>query len=274
MKFNKVYIEITNICNLHCSFCSEILKEQREMTIDEFKHVIKQVKNYTKIVYLHVKGEPLCHSHFDEILNICQEEGMRVQITTNGTLLNKKLPILKKYDCIHKLNVSLHSQNEMKDYFTSVFQSCDDLHTYIIYRLWTLKQNEIDKDSLHIIDELCLHYHLNDDMKNHLLHDKTTKLTDKIYVDKDNEFVWPDLKNEPLNQKQYCHALKTHIAILSNGDVIPCCLDSNAVLKLGNIFEEDLETILSKEKTKALRKQFTDRKITEPLCLRCGFLSR
>ena len=274
MRFNKIYIEITNICNLQCSFFSPVLQKRKEMNIEEFEHIIKQVKTYTHIIYLHVKGEPLLHSQLNEILNICQKEKLRVQIPTNGTLLKDKVQILKKYDCIHKLNISLHCENNYPDYFNSVFNACDVLNTYIIYRLWTLQNNEVDSNSMHSIHELCNHYHLDDEIKEKLIHDKTTKINDHIYVDKDNEFIWPDLKNKIVNQKSYCHALKTHIAILSNGDVIPCCLDSQGILKLGNIFEEDLDTILNKDRTKQLRKQFTDRKITEPLCLRCGFLSR
>ena len=94
MKFNKIYIEITNYCNLNCSFCSRDDRIKHEMTLEEFKHIINEIKNYTESIYLHVKGEPLLHSKLDEILSICDENNLKTRITTNGTLLEKKKDIL------------------------------------------------------------------------------------------------------------------------------------------------------------------------------------
>ena len=89
-RFSKIYVEITNYCNLHCSFCSMDYLPKKEMSIDEFKIVIDKIKNYTDNIYLHVKGEPLLHSRLDEILSICDDNRINVRITTNGTLLKIK----------------------------------------------------------------------------------------------------------------------------------------------------------------------------------------
>ena len=90
-RFKRIYIEITSSCNLTCSFCQETKRDKRFMSIDEFSHVIEQVKPLTEFIYLHVKGEPLLHPQLGDILQICHDEGMRVNITTNGTLLKKQL---------------------------------------------------------------------------------------------------------------------------------------------------------------------------------------
>ena len=94
-KFKKIYIEITNKCNLACSFCSIDHREKKEMSVNEFSEVIAKVKDYTDSIYLHVKGEPLLHSHLDEILDVCDKNNINVRITTNGTLLKKKKNIFK-----------------------------------------------------------------------------------------------------------------------------------------------------------------------------------
>lgn len=62
MKFKKIYVEITNICNLNCSFCSKDNLKKKEMSLQEFDKVLSKIRQYTDTIYLHVKGEPLLHS--------------------------------------------------------------------------------------------------------------------------------------------------------------------------------------------------------------------
>ena len=275
MKFRKIYIEITNKCNLSCSFCSISHRELKEMSVKEFEHVLKEVSIYTKTIYLHVKGEPLYHSMLDEILSICDMYEMRVNITTNATLLEHKVEILQKHVCLRKLNISLHCETSMKDYYNRVFKAASKLeNVYIVYRLWTLEDLRLNKESMKIVDAISSYYKLEEEMKNKIICEKHVQIKDHIIVDKDNMFTWPDLKNDFTHKEGYCFALKTHIAILSNGDVVPCCLDGEGVLKLGNIFEESLSSILEKEKTKRIKKSFQNRKPCETLCQKCGFLMR
>ena len=127
MKFRKIYVEITNKCNLACSFCIKSNRERKEMSVEAFTCVIEKIKNYTKTIYLHIKGEPLFHSQLDAILAVCDTYGMRVNITTNATLLEHKVAILKKHACIRKLNISLHSENKMYNYYERVMSACDCL---------------------------------------------------------------------------------------------------------------------------------------------------
>ena len=97
MKFKKIYVEITNKCNLNCSFCSKLKRELKTMSKDEFKHVISEIKPYTDYIYLHLKGEPLIHPDLEDILKIAKENNIIVNITTNGTKLSDTLDIIKKY---------------------------------------------------------------------------------------------------------------------------------------------------------------------------------
>ena len=38
--YNKVYVEITNICNMNCSFCHGHSRAPRQMSIDEFAVIL------------------------------------------------------------------------------------------------------------------------------------------------------------------------------------------------------------------------------------------
>lgn len=273
MKFKKIYVEITNICNLNCSFCSNDNRELNEMTLQEFDIVLNKIRHYTNCIYLHVKGEPLLHTKLDKILAIAHEYDLKIKITTNGTLLKQRVDTLQKFDKIRQINISLHSENNYKNYFENVFNSSDILSKKIpiVYRIWLLNNYELDKLSTEIVDKIIKHYHLDDSFKEKVLHEKNIKIKDNIYLDKDNEFIWPDNMEESDENHGSCLGTRSHIAILSNGDVVPCCLDSKGILKLGNIFEEDMEDILNSKLFKEINTGFKNNKLTCNLCKNCSF---
>ena len=273
-RFSKIYVEITNFCNLSCSFCSKDSLPRKEMSVNEFKKIIFKIKDYTDSLYLHVKGEPLLHSKLDEILNICDENKLKVCLTTNGTLLDKQKDFLLKHH-IKQINVSLHSENKIHDYFEKVFCTCDELSkkTTIIYRIWTLPTLDLDKISTNIVEKINAHYKLSTEIVNKIKKEKNIEITDNIYLDKDYEFKWPKINNE----KSYvgtCLGTKSHIAILVNGDVVPCCLDSAAVIKLGNIFNSSLEDILESDLFQMIHEGFKNREIVCDLCKSCTYRKR
>ena len=273
-RFKKIYIEITNKCNLNCSFCSKGIHPKREMTCQEFENVLLKIKDYTESIYLHIKGEPLLHSQFDDILSVCDKYDMKVKITTNGTLLNKNLNILLKHR-ISQINVSLHSENNMKDYFNNVFNSCDILSKKmtIIYRIWTLPTLDLTKISTEIVDKIILHYHLDETKKYDLKTKKNIKIEDNIYVDKDYEFIWPKEGNNE-NAHGTCLGTRNHIGILSNGDIVPCCLDCDGIIKLGNIFSDNLDEALNSIKFKEINEGFIKHQVVNSLCKNCSYRLR
>lgn len=275
MKFRKVYVEITNRCNLSCHFCAKDCRPKKEMSVMEFQHVIQEIRPYTNYLYLHVKGEPLLHSQFSTILQICDDYQMKVNITTNATLLLQQVEVIKRHECVKKLNLSLHCEQKDSQYFNHVKMAVDQLQgKTIIYRLWTCNETQMDANSQAILAFLSKAYELDETSIPALYHQNHVKIKEQVYVDKDHEFIWPSLTNEILNTNGYCYALKTHIAILSDLTVVPCCLDGGGILALGNLKEESLSSILQKERVKKIRKSFQDRKPQEALCQRCGFMSR
>jgi len=275
MKFKKVYIEITNNCNLNCSFCNNNKRDKKFMTILEFEKIIKDIKLYTKYIYLHVKGEPLLHPHLDELLNICDVNDIKVNITTNGTLLRKRKDVLMKHDCIRQINVSLHSENKIPTYFVDIFDTCKELSQkmYISYRLWTLNNYKLDKKSTEAVEKIINTYKLPTDIVENLYNKSSIKIDFNTFVDKENLFKWPDLYIEE-NEHGFCYGLKTHIGILVDGTVIPCCLDGEGVINLGNIYKESLADILNKDRTNVIIENFKNNKCSEKLCLKCPFKNK
>lgn len=270
-KYKKVYIEITNCCNLNCSFCSPVTKEKCFMTEEEFEHILKEVSKVTKVIYLHVKGEPLLHPKIIKFLELAEKYNLNVNLTTNGTLFPKLVDKLKDCKALHKINFSLHCEQNNQAYEEEIFQNVEKLSpdTVIIYRLWTLKDNKLDKKSTKVVEKLKDYYHLSTETVEKLQNENNVKISSTIYVDKDNEFIWPEITNH--KSCGYCHALKTQIAILVDGTVVPCCLDSNGIIDLGNIYQESLAEIQNKERYQKLKKSFQDRKPSEELCRSCTF---
>ncbi|MBO5121063.1 MAG: SPASM domain-containing protein [Bacilli bacterium] len=273
-KFKKIYVEITNTCNLNCSFCSKVEKPKRIITKEEFSHILSEIKPFTDNIYLHVKGEPLLHPNLIDFLNIAEKNDIKVNITTNGILFPKKVDELIKCNSLQKINFSLHSENNVPNYLENIFKSVEKLKNQtVIYRLWTLQDGKFDKKSTKTVEKIIEYYKLSPETVEKIYKENNVKITSTIYVDKDNEFEWPDdNKNETTNG--FCMALKTQIAILVDGTVVPCCLDSNGKINLGNIYTESFESIINSKRCQDLKKSFQDRKPCEKLCLSCTYKNR
>lgn len=274
----KIYIEITNICNLNCSFCPITHRKKEQMTIEQFESIINKIHNHTNLVCLHVKGEPLLHNNLDSILKILEKYNLKTNITTNGTLIKEKKEILKKSKSIRQINISIHSitQNKIsnKKYLKDIFESVEELQDKIIsYRLWNLKSIKENDVNINIIKELEDYYKI-DNLKNNLIKKDSYKIKENLFINQDVEFTWPNINNNPIIEKGRCLALKEQIAILVDGTVVPCCLDNEGDIPLGNIFNESLEQILNKEKSITIKKNFENSIITCKLCKTCGFLKR
>jgi len=263
-KFKKIYIEITNICNLNCPFCSKDEKEKKEMNLEEFEHILKQINDYTDYLYLHVKGEPLLHRNFKEILKLCKQYNKQVNITTNATLLDKRLNDILESNVVRQINISLQSLISL-EYIDDIISSADILSNngiQVVYRMWV--QNKYQNK---VLEKLEQHYNIKIEKDN-------TKLRNNLYFNKDKEFIWPNLNNDFVNEKGSCYGTRTHIGILSDGTVIPCCLDSSGVINLGNIFKQDLKQIINNDRFINMKTNFQNNKLCEELCKKCGFISR
>ena len=281
-RFKKIYVEITNSCNLKCSFCPEGKRVKEFISVDKFENIINQIKSYTNLIALHVKGEPLLHPKLEELLNICEDNNVLVNITTNATLLEKNKDILFKSKSIRQLNLSLHSitKNENTDtynfetYINNVLEISKEIlektNIIISYRLWNLENIKENSENLHILN--CLESAFSvENLVEKAKENSFVKLSENAFLNQDLEFVWPSMENEIISEEGTCWGLRNQVAILVNGDVVPCCLDGEGIIKLGNIFEENFENIINSEYSKEFIKAFEENKVIHQLCKRCGF---
>ncbi len=265
MRFKKIYLEITNICNLHCDFCIKYRRKQEYITLDNFNFVLNKVKNYTDYLYFHILGEPLMHPKINELIDIASKN-FKVNITTNGYLIDK----IKNNKNIRQVNISLHSYNDkyllsLDKYLDNVFASVDELiknGTYISLRMWV--KNIYNKEMIYYINK---RYNVN--ICNNI--DNFT-IKDKLYLNNFHEFIWPDLNNNYYNEFGTCYGLIDHIGILVDGTVVPCCLDTQGVINLGNIYIDDLNNILNQGRIIKMINSFKNHKKCEELCKHCKFI--
>ena len=272
--YSKVYVEITNICNMACSFCHGHSREKKQMSLEEFSHILDKLQGHTQYVYYHLMGEPLTHPHLPEFLKLAKEKGFRSIITTNGTLLNHRGDEILQAG-IHKVSISLHSfegtdQNTHHAYLEKICTFADKATaagTLISLRLWNQGFDEGRNDT-------TLEYLQNRLAGDWAENSRGYRIREKLYLEWGDRFAWPD-KNAPVQSDNvFCYGLKDHFGILCDCTVVPCCLDSDGVIALGNIFEADVDTILSSSRAKAMAEGFRCRKATEDLCRRCGYAQR
>ncbi len=270
-KFKKIYIEITNICNLSCSFCSKTNRIKEFISLKRMEEILTKIDPYTDYIYLHVKGEPLLHPQLRQILDLCSKYHKQVNITTNGTLLKDRCEILK-HPAIRQINLSLHSENQKENYLEEIFETVDILKDkIIIYRFWTMDDNQLNQKSTKIVEKIISYYQLSPEFVEKVKSENHIKIRENLYIDKKNEFIWPNIENKYLNDKGYCYALKDQLAILVDGTVVPCCLDSDGIILLGNIYQQTLEEIINSSRYQKMRQAFCNRKVVENLCQHCSF---
>jgi radical SAM protein with 4Fe4S-binding SPASM domain len=249
------------------------------MSPAEFQLVVDKIRPFTNYIYLHVLGEPLLHPQLNEMLNIAETVGLNINITTNGALLERKKEILLRHS-IRQINISLHDAEEniasekWGNYLESVLnfslEAADK--SYVCLRLWNTS-NETSKE----FNSLCIKHiseKFNQSEANLIDNTKGNgiKLADHIFLQRAPRFQWPDEKQEGTQKQKNCYALRDHIAILADGQVVPCCLDADANMKLGNIFSEDLSDIFQTPRAIDIKKGFEQRKVVEPICATCGFM--
>ena len=284
-QFKKVYIEITNICNLNCEFCPETKRMPETMSIETFSNILDQIKPYTDYMYFHVKGEPLLHPEIDKLLDICHEKGFKVNLTTNGTLITKVKDNLLMKKALRQINFSLHSLKEDEkrqakdEYINNILsfskEAVDKSDIIISLRLWNLSQDNLinlekqkNREMLAVIEK---QFNLNYKIEERVLPGRGEKVHDRIYLNQEHIFQWPDLEEIEDDGKGFCYGLRNQAAILVDGTVVPCCLDGNGIMDLGNINQTPFSEIIESERVNNIIDGFSRREAVEELCRKCGY---
>lgn len=274
-RFRKVYLEISNLCNLSCSFCPGTRRPGKIMEEEEFSFVLERLLPFTDYLYFHLMGEPLLHPYLETFLRLAGEAGFKVILTTNGTLLQKKQELLLAAPGLHKINISLHAfeANDLDMPFDAYLQGClafgqaAEGKKLVVYRLW----NNGGADEMNDRILSALHQAFPREWKQQR---KGTAIGDHIFLEYGDKFDWPDLGAPEGDGKIFCYGLRDQIGVLCDGTVVPCCLDHEGDIPLGNLLEEDLQTILDRPRAKAIFQGFRCGSAPEPLCRRCGYARR
>ena len=273
--YSRVYVEITNICNRACSFCPGTKREKRRMTAAEFSRILDQLEGVTEYVYLHVMGEPLTHPELTTFISMASERGFKCAITTNGTLLGKRREELIA-SCVYKVNISIHSfESGQREDYLSYVNSCFDFADrasaagiLTVLRLWNRGYDEgRNIDTLAILRERFKDGEWREG-------ERGARIRHKLHLEYGDRFEWPDVEKDELGEQVFCHGLGDHFGILVDGRVVPCCLDREAAIELGNVYTTDIGAILMSERAERMREGFKCKRASEELCRKCGYARR
>lgn len=265
----RIYLEITNCCNLNCSFCS-YKKGNDFLTIEEIDDYTTQIKEFTDYIYLHILGEPLLHPQIDEILDILDAKDINLQLVTNGTLLFKHKNILN-HKCIRKLSISIHSINNLDiddNYFETINELIENNNDKTIELRFYNRQQLSDKLNSYL-STLKNRYSFLDTKR-----DNSYRLKEHVYIYFQDFFKWPEIDDSVVSTNGTCHGGIDMIGINSKSDVTICCLDPKAYNKLGNLKEKSLKEILQSDLYNQFITNFKNHKIDSELCKRCTYRLR
>jgi radical SAM protein with 4Fe4S-binding SPASM domain len=281
MRFKRVYVELTNICGLSCTFCPDKNNSPQTIDLPFFEKIVKQVSRYTNEIVCHVMGDPLTLSNIQEYLEIIKRYDMKAMITTSGFYIDKHSSNTLLHPAVRQLNISLNSFNKndtkltLDEYLKPILAVCKDKDSYqdtfINLRLWNIDEGKSeDEFNAQVFDKLSKFFGVKADYTSNK---KGLRLASKVLLHFDNYFEWPSLSN-PTYGDGYCGGLDSHIAILSDGTVVPCCLDYQGIIELGNLQTQSFDEILSSSRTCAIKDGFKQNMAVEELCQRCSYKSR
>lgn len=286
MKFYRIYVELTNVCGLSCSFCPTKSLPSKEMDLDFFDRVIEQAKAYTKEIACHVVGDPLTQSNLGAYLDIIHKHGLKAMLTTSGYFLKKHSYDTLFHPCVKQINISLNSFNKndtsltFEQYIQPILALCNaklarEEELFINLRVWNLDEmmsERVFNDTL--FKRLSTNFNVDLDLDTiYEERPKSIRLVSKVLIHFDNYFEWPSLKNENYGHGT-CQGLQSHIAILANGTVVPCCLDCDGIVELGDLHKSALNEILGSKRAVNMLEGFKEGKAREELCQKCSYKDR
>lgn len=286
MKFYRIYMEITNVCGLSCSFCPTKSLPTNAMDLDFFESVVMQAKDYTKEIACHVVGDPLTQPNLKAYLDILHKHGLRAMLTTSGYFLKKHSYDTLFHPCVKQINISLNSFNKndtsltFDQYITPVLSLCKAKiqhaeEIFINLRVWNLDEQMSEQNfNETLFETLSSSFGVRLDLDTiYTQRPKNMRLAPKVLVHFDTYFEWPSLKNTHYGDGT-CQGLQSHVAILASGKVVPCCLDCDGIIELGDLHEERLESILNSKRAVAMVEGFKVGKASEELCQKCSYKER
>jgi len=272
--YSRVYVEITNICNMRCSFCHGHSRQPGRMDEGMFAHILEQLKGKTKYIYYHLMGEPLLHPDLPRFISMATQAGFLSILTTNGTLLGKRQQELI-HAKPHKFNISVHSfegddpvafENYVNE-IAAFAEAANRAGIIINFRLWNKGYDGGRNEKILQILRQKLPGQWAENTRGY-------RIREKLYLEWGDRFGWPDKDGQIQSEQVFCHGMRDHFGILCDGTVVPCCLDSDGVIDLGNVLQQNISEILSSPRATAMVQGFDRRAASEDLCRRCPYAQR
>ncbi len=285
--FQKIYLEISNVCNLQCTFCPAVEREKAVLEESELRGFLTKVRPHAERVCFHVMGEPLGHKQFPKFVEIAAELGISLEITSNGTLLNSHNQAALLNPAVVQVNFSVQSffdnfpVADPSAYIEKLFTFAEaaliqrpDL--YVNFRLWNLNSADSFNDTRNedFITALEQRFEVNINRTIDPGFNKSKKLVDRVYLHFDSRFEWPSDLAPTKSVQGTCYGTRTHIAVHANGTVVPCCLDKEAKITLGSLRTQSLEDILASSRFQNIKKGFENGKLVEEFCQKCSYIER
>ncbi|MGN8411299.1 radical SAM/SPASM domain-containing protein [Helicobacter pylori] len=276
--FKKIYIELSDICGLQCSFCPNPKNIRGVMPLELFEKVCKEVAPLTPIITFHVLGDPCKLKNLNHYLNAAKRFSLKVDLVTSGAYLHNFETLLQ--DAIYQISISLdagldnHNKLNQHRYIQKILEFCHykcekNSEVFLNLRIQdsTLEKHQnLIKPFLESFECVSLET---------LKSQGRTRLFKKSFLNIQKTFKWPDLNApNPLNQESkipYCYGLIKQVAILSNGVVVPCCMDTQAHINLGDLNHMPLKDILNSQKAIAIKTHFLKGEALELLCKNCSY---
>lgn len=231
-------------------------------------HSFENVESYTNMEK-HISAE----SHTDVEKNTHIENNINVE---KNTTIEKNTNVNKN------TNVEKNTLEEFDIYFNQIITVAkylkENTNTITAFRLWNLDKENLTKSNRernhYVLEQLKSAFDIDFSIEEGLGRKNGIKLTERIYLNRDYEFDWPSMEASYIGDKGHCYGLKTQLAILVDGTVVPCCLDEDGTINLGNIFKENLSSILNSKRSVDIKEGFSRCNIVEELCKRCGYRER
>ena len=272
-RFRKIYLEISNLCNLNCTFCPKTRRKPHRMTEAEFQFLLPRLRPWTDYLSFHLMGEPLCHPHLERFLDLAKD--FKVILTTNGTLLPLQQETLLAAPALHKVNISLHAfeANDLSMPFEDYLKGCfafgkaAEGKRLVVYRLWN--HGGAEARNREILDTMKTFFPEPWQETR-----KGIRIGDRIFLEYGDKFDWPDLAAPEGSDRVFCYGLRDQLGVLCDGTVVPCCLDHEGDIPLGNLHTQSMEEILDSPRAKAIYQGFQTGKAPEELCRKCGYARR
>ncbi|WP_164499647.1 radical SAM/SPASM domain-containing protein [Helicobacter pylori] len=276
--FKKIYIELSDICGLQCSFCPNPKNIRGVMPLELFEKVCKEAAPLTPIITFHVLGDPCKLKNLNHYLNAAKRFSLKVDLVTSGAYLHNFETLLQ--DAIYQISISLdagldnHNKLNQHRYIQKILEFCRykcEKNSEVFLNL-RIQDSTLDKHQNLIKPFLesfeCVSLET-------LKSQGRARLFKKSFLNIQKTFKWPNLNAQnPLNQESkipYCYGLIKQIAILSNGVVVPCCMDTQAHINLGDLNHTPLKDILNSQKAMAIKTHFLKGEALEPLCQNCSY---